>query len=212
MDARKIERAVKACLPDKFLIAAMRVVFAARKQAHEHCVAEFAEQEYHNVAPYYLRGKTEGLIRGAAALYPQFTAEVINCSGWRHTEITSGIVKLTVHAVESPCAVLDMAEYRRTLADSQPALFGSASPAQNAMLYALLLHSPYLGRSKQDARQYRYLPGSAYLAFPDKALKGYTHRINLFDRYPKDLSGLLPKEWDQKAHVSYRRQARQRVA
>src|SRR5260370_30461034 len=139
-------RAVQDSLPGRFLMHTMRVAFAARKQAHDTCAAEFAEDEYHNVAPYYLRGKAEGLIRDTAALYPQFTTEVINCSGWRHTEITSGVVKLTVHAVESPCALLDMAEYRRSLAESQPKLFGSASP-KDAKLYALLLHGPYLGRS-----------------------------------------------------------------
>lgn len=211
MDASKIERTVKVHLPDQFLIGAMKATFAARKATHDHCVAEFEEAEYQNVAPFYLRGKAESLIRNAAALFPQVTTQVINSSGWRHTEITSGIVRVTVHAVESPCAFLDSAEYRKTLARCQPTLFATKAKP-DPRLYGLLLHGPYLGSSTQDARQYRYLTGSLYLAFPDRALKGYTHKINLFDRYPSILAGLLPKEWDQKAVVSYRAQARQRVA
>jgi hypothetical protein len=211
MQAPKIDGLVSTHLPDRFLISAMKVAFLARRQTHEHCAAEFADEEYHNVAPYYLRAKAEGLIRNTAALFPQFSAEVLNCSGWRHTEITSGPIRFTVHAVESPCAVVDKAQYRQSLAESQTSFFDPTVYVPDAKLYALLLHGPYVGRDWKDERQYRYLPGSMYLAFPEFALKGYAHKINLFDRYPKALDSLLPKEWDSKAHMLYKFQARQRV-
>jgi hypothetical protein len=212
MYEQQIETAVKTHLPDRFLTSVIRVAFEARKQAHDHCVAEFADEEYVNVMPGYLRGKTEGLIRGTAALFPKLTTDVINCSGWRHTEITTGPIKCTAHAVKSPCALVDDAEYRRSLAESQPSFFSPTSFIPDAKLYALILHGPYLGRNHRDARQYRYLPGSMYLAFPECARRGYAYKINLFDRFPKVVESLLPKEWDQKAVVRYKWQARLRVA
>lgn len=171
MHEPKIERLIKAHLPDRFLISAIKVAFLAREQTHKHCSAEFAEEEYHNVAPYYLRGKTEGLIRNTAALYPQFKSDVLNCSGWRHTEITSGPVRFTVHSVESPCAPVDSAQYRESLAESQLSFFDPTVYIPDAKLYALLLHGPYRGRDWRDEKQYRYLPGSMYLAFPECAKK-----------------------------------------
>jgi hypothetical protein len=151
-------------------------------------------------------------VRDVAALYPEFTTKVVNSSGWRHTEITSGVIRFTVHAVENPCAMVDRSEYRDTLAESQSSFFDPALFIPDAKLYALLLHGPYPGRDRSELRQYRYLTGSVYLAFPETALKGYAHKVDLFERYPELLDELLPKEWDSRARLSYRQYAKQRTA
>lgn len=212
MDIPEIERLVGQYLPEKFLMAAIQAVFLARKESHEHCIGEFAETEYTNVAPYYLRGKTEALIRDAAVLNPGFTTEVVKVSGWGHTEITSGPITLTTHAVEGPCAMVDRAEYRESLAESQGSFFDPADMEPRAKLYALLLHGPYRGQNGKDRRQHRYLVGSVYLGFPEFASRTYAHAINLFERYPDVVGSQLPKEWDDKARLVYRWQAKQRLA
>jgi hypothetical protein len=212
MDIPEIERLVEVHLPDKFLTAAIKDVFLAREQAHKHCIGEFAQTEYTNVAPYYLRGKTEALLRDTAELNGGFTTKVVTSSGWGHTEIASGPVTLTTHAVEGPCAMVERAQYRESLAESQGSFFDPSGLLPRAKLYALLLHGPYRGRNRNERIQYRYLAGSIYLAFPEFACRKYAHAINLFDRYPELLESLLPKEWDAQAHLVYRWQAKQRLA
>jgi len=193
-------------------MAAVQSVFLARRQSYEHCIGEFGPAEYANVAPYYLRGKTEALIRDTAELNADFTAKIVNSSGWCHTEITAGPLILTTHAVDGPCGLVDRAQYRDSLAESQGSFFDPAEMKPSARLYALLLHGPYRGRNGKETSQYRYLPGSVYLAFPEFAQRKYAHAINLFERYPDLLAGLLPQEWDAQAHLVYRWQAKQRIA
>jgi hypothetical protein len=212
MDIPEIEQQVRLHLPDKFLVAAIKDVFLARKQAHEHCISEFGPAEYANVAPYYLRGKAEALLRDTAELNAGFTAKVVNSSGWNHTEITSGPVTLTSHAVEGPCAMVDQAQYRQCLAESQASFFSPSEMLPSAKLYALLLHGPYRGRNRNERSHYRYLAGSVYLAFPEFARRRYAHRLDLFDLYPDLVDSLLPREWDGQARLVYRWQARQRLA
>jgi hypothetical protein len=209
MDIPEIERLVSEHLPVRFLSGAIRSIFEARKESHRYCKAEFAETEYTNVSPFHMRGKSEGLVRGVAELDPRFDIEVVQCSGWNHTEMTAGPIRLTVHAVEYPCAMVDRAEYRKSLAESQESFFKPEGMIPDAKLYALLLHGPYRGRSRKEEFQYRYLPGSIYLAFPEVALRKYAHTINLFERFPSLLESLLPKEWDSEAQIAYRYQAKQ---
>jgi hypothetical protein len=212
MNIPEIERLVKDHSPDKFLTSAIRSVFEARGASHRHCMAEFTETEYTNVAPYHLRGKAEALVRDVAELDARFEIKVVNSSGWNHTEITSGPIRLTVHAVEHPCAMVDRAEYRESLAESQDSFFAPEGMIRGAKLYALLLHGPYRGRDRQDRYQHRSLPGSIYLAFPETALKKYAHRIDLFERFPELVDSLLPKEWDTQARLVFRWQSAQKVS
>src|SRR5579862_4909253 len=107
-------------------------------------------------------------------------------SNWNHTELRSGPVVLTASSVQSPCDLVEEADFRLTLArDNQGVLWPEPmdEPSPDAPLYVLLLHS----RSRwswEDQARYGHLPGSAYLAFPLPDLSGYAHDINLFDRFP----------------------------
>lgn len=213
MDTFAIDQAVASYLPDDFLMAAIKSLFLAKKLAYDSCcTGEFAEPEIANVMPYHIRGKMEGLLRGTAERFPSMTSDMILVAGWNHTEIKSGPFTLTAHAVDSPCGMVDDAKYRKSLAESQSSLIGPEEVMPDAKLYALFLHSPYQGLSAKDRREHRYLPGSAYLALPEAALKRYAHRIDLFAKFPALVDGLLPKEWDNAARAVYRWQASQKVA
>jgi hypothetical protein len=74
-----------------------------------------------------------------------------------------------------------------------------------------LLHSKYRAARPED-RQYAYLPGSAYLAFPNAGCDQYVHTINLFDRYADVVARHMPREWDTEAHVRYFHSARRLAA
>jgi len=209
MDTVALDQAVAAHLPANFLSSVIRSIFLARQEAHDHCVAEFAPSEQKNITNFYWRGKVQGLLRDSAARVPGMTTDVVNASGWNHNEITCGPFTITSHYVESPCALVDDADYRKSLAESQPSFFDPEDMIQGAKLYALILYSPYRGKD-DDARQFAHLPGSVYLAFPEAALRRYAHKINLYDRFPALLETLLPKEWDEQARLIYRWQAKQR--
>ena len=192
MDRLAIDQAVASYLPDDFLMAVIRSLFLARKLAHDHCcTGEFAEPEIANVMPFHIRGKLEGLLRGSAVRFPTMKSSIVQVAGWNHTEVKSGPFTLTAHAVDSPCGMVEDAKYRKSLAESQSSLIGPEEVMPSAKLYALILHNPYQGTSDKDRREPRYLPGSAYLAFPDS---------------------LLPNEWDNAARVTYRWQASQKAA
>jgi hypothetical protein len=209
MDRPEIERVTREYLPDEFLAASIRSVFLARELAYKLCRAEFEEPEVINVAPYVMRGKVESLIRNSAERFDGLSATVIRSSGWKHTEIRSGPVVLTSHAVEANCGMVYDAKYRRSLAESQTSWIAPEKMMAGARLYALLLHSPYQGRNRDDTADYAYLPGSVYLAFPEAAMRRYAHKINLYGRFAEVVDELLPKEWDTEARVVYKWRAGQ---
>jgi hypothetical protein len=212
MDIVALDQAVDEHIPDDFLSATVKSIFLARKLTHDHCTAEFAKEEQTNLNTYYWRAKVQGLLRDSATRVPGMGADVVNSSGWNHNEITCGPFTITSHYVETPCALVSEADHRKSLAESQTSFFDPAELIEGAKLYALLLYSPYRGKDEDDARQHAYLPGSIYMAFPEAALKGYAHRINLYDRFPALLESLLPMEWDVQARLTYRWQAKQRKA
>lgn len=212
MDIPALEKAANAHLPEQFLKAAIKSIFLAREMAHEQCRAEFDDTETTNVEPYYVRGKVESLLRDAAKRNKGLVTEVVKSSGWNHTEITAGPIVLTAHSVENPCAMVHDAKYRKSLAESQASFLDPADHIPGARLYALLIHSPFNPIPGGGKKEYGYLPGSIYLAFPEAALKKYAHAINLYDKFPELVESLLPKEWDDKARLHYRWRAKQRTA
>jgi hypothetical protein len=209
LDRIDLERAVARFLPDDFLEATVQSVFLAKQLGSTHCRTEFEYPEIINVEPFYVRGKLEALMRNMAERMATLSASVVNCSGWRHTEITSGPIRLTTHAVDAPCGTVQDAQYRKTLAESQPSFFSPESMIPGAKLYALVLYSPFRGRSKEERAQYCYLPGSVWVAFPEAARKGYAYKVNLYDKFPALVDSLLPKEWDNEARLTYKWQAKQ---
>jgi hypothetical protein len=69
MDTVALDQAVAAHLPGSFLSSVVRSIFLARKDAHDHCAAEFALSEQKNVMPAYWRGKVQGLLRRNAVRF-----------------------------------------------------------------------------------------------------------------------------------------------
>jgi hypothetical protein len=193
-------------MPSKFFERLLRGVFAAHKVAAEECAANFKGPERDNILGLYRRAKLEGFMRDTAAM-EGIGAQVVRSrmSAWNHTELRTGPVILTASSVQSPCDLVDEADFRLTLArDNQGVLWPEPTdePRPDASLYVLLLHSKSRWAWEEQAR-YGHLPGSAYLAFPLPDLSGYAHDINLFDRFPHVVDSLLPQEWDQEAKVRY---------
>jgi hypothetical protein len=154
--------------------------------------------------------KLEGYLRDVAARFPQLTATVSKAdnSNWNHTEVHGGPVILTENSVQTPCALVEKAEFRLTLArSSQLTLWEEPRPTK-APLYALLLHSRSQWDTPDERQKWGHLPGSAYLAFPAPDLERYVHEINLFEKFPEIVQAHMPQEWDTEAEVLYVARAR----
>src|SRR5262249_27451160 len=105
------------------------------------------------------------------------------------------------------------AEFRSTLARSnQISLLPEPVVAEDARLYALLLHSRYRTPDPEEQRKFGYLPGSAYVAFPARDLDSYLHAINLVAEFPDVVQANMPQEWDASSQLRYLRQARRMAA
>jgi hypothetical protein len=198
-------------MPEDFFRRATQAVFTAHKVSWDECTASFAETEARNVQPYSKRGKLEGYLRDISAMFPGMTSDVIRAeqSNWFHSEIRSGPVVLTESSVPTPCALVERAEFRLTLARSaQGVLFDDEDQDVSSALYLLLLHSRSVWPDSESYRKYRHLPGSAYVAFPSPSLDGYVHQFNLFTRFPDVVEAHLPQEWDSEARIRYRNNAR----
>lgn len=210
MTADDLETLFYQHLPLSFVERILRAVFMAHRVAWDECHASFAETEARNVLGYYRRGKLEGYIRDTAVAFPGVDAVVERAEGssWNHTEVRSGPVVLTENSVQTPCALVDKAEFRLTLARSmQLSIFDDPAP-EEAPFYALLLHSRSKWEAEDERRDYGHLPGSAYIAFPARALDSYLHEINLFALFPGVVAAHLPQEWNHDAQLRYLRQAR----
>jgi hypothetical protein len=206
-----LEQALELHFPLEFQRRVLRAVFAAHKVSWDDCLASYAPTEAQNVRPYTKRAKLEGYLRDIADIVQGVTAEVVraNKSGWNHTEVRSGPVVLTANSVQAPCALVERAEFRLTLArDAQLPLFPDERITDESPLYVLLLHSRSDWPTVEEWRDFGHLPGSAYLAFPSADLSRYVHEINLFDKFSDVVAEHLPEEWNEEVIVAYRERAR----
>lgn len=205
----EIERLAFAYLPDGFLRGVLQAVYTSHDVARQDCFANFAATEADNLLGYYRRAKLEGLLRDVTERHSGITAAVAKAdkSGWNHTEIRSGPVVLTQNSVQSPCALVDKAEFRCTLAEHSQLTFWPEDRPADATLYGLLLHSRSVWEAPEQYAKYAHLPGSAYLAFPSPSLDAYVHVVNLFEKFPDVVSANMPDDLDGEARVRYVRRA-----
>lgn len=212
MTGAELEKTTFAHIPEAFFGRLLRAVFAAHKVAFEDCRDSFAETEAANLRPYYRRGKIESFMRDAADMVPGVTSTVVLGEGsWYHTELRSGPVVLTASSVPAPCAIVERAEFRQTLArDNAQRLWPEPGdiPPDDAPLYVLLLHSKSRWETTGESREHGHLPGSAYIAYPSPKLDTYVHEINLFERFPEIVEAHMPQTWDTDAAVRYVQSAR----
>lgn len=211
LTTEELERLTFRYLPEDFLRRALRAVFLAHRLSWEECSSAFAAPEAENVQPYYKRGKLEGYLRDMADSFPGVSARVIRAeqSNWFHTEVVAGPVILTENAVPTPCALVEKADFRVTLAESaQGTLFPDERVGPDSPLYVLLLHSKSRWDTDEEWKKYRHLPGSAYIAYPAPKLDHYVHEINLFARFPEVVHAHLPAEWGGDAQLRYINRAR----
>lgn len=212
MTTEQLEQLTFAHIPEAFFGRLLRAVFAAHQVAFQDCRDTFAETEATNLRPYYRRAKLEGFMRDAADMVPGIVSTVVLGEGhWFHTELRSGPVVVTASSVPTPCAIVEGAEFRQTLArDNVRRLWPEPGdiPAEDAPLYALLLHSRSRWETKDEYREYGHLPGSAYIAYPTPDLGAYVHEINLFERFPHVVEAHMPQSWDDDAALRYVASAR----
>lgn len=214
-DARDLEQLLFDNAPLELFERVLRALFAAHRLAHEETVPFYESTELTNLQPYVRRAKVESFIREAAAMVPGVTSRVARSSSWNHTEILSGRVIITAHAVPSPCAMVEPADFRVTLAQSSQDVLWHLpqdEPAQDTPLYCVLLHSTSSWVTKDDQERFGHLPGSVYLAIPAPDLKYYVREINLFDRFPQVVESNIPRDWNEEAKVSYVTRARKLLA
>jgi hypothetical protein len=213
-----VERLFFRHVPEEFCRRLLQAVYMAHDLAWKDCESTFAATEAVNVRPIYRRGKLEGYMRNVAERFPHMSSKVVRepeRNPWYHTEIIAGVVVLTANTVPEPCALVDKAIFRETLArvNVQLSLLDPEPPTEDLSLYALLLHSRSRWQTPDEARKYGHLPGSAYIAFPNHTLDGYVHEINLFQRHPDVVTANRPAELDQEAFVRYVKRSRKaRVA
>lgn len=206
-DAAHLEAITFQHMPPRFLERLLRAVFAAHRVAAEECEANFRAPEAENILGFYRRGKLEGFMRDAAAM-EGIEAHVVrsNNSPWNHTELRSGRVVMTASSVQTPCDLVEEADFRLTLARSSQGFLWPEpgdEPEADCPLYVLLLHSKSRWPSRDEQNRFGHLPGSAYLAYPTPDLCEYVHEIDLFGKFPGVVDSFLPKEWDTEAKVRY---------
>lgn len=208
----EIEAALAKHLPDTFQEALLKVTFQSHAIAHRDCLAAFAFAEAENVMGYYRRGKIEQGMRDVTERFGFMTGAVLKAdhSGWNHTEVRSGPIVLTENSVPKPCAPIPQADFRTTLAQTNPTLFDvEPIPGDEPdSLYVALIHSRYGWKNRDERQKFGHLPGSAYLVVPDRQLEFYAHEVNLFDKFPKVVRANVPKEWDEPAVLKYFANAR----
>ena len=219
MIAAEIEQTTFQHLSDAFWRRMISGLFDAHRSAHEVTFTQFEQPEAHDLLGFTRRAKVEANLRGVAKLFPDtMTAKDVKASKgpWNHVEVHSGPVVLTASTVTNPGDMVDRAEFRASLAYETNALRfdlegeGQADP-DDLPLYAILLHSRFRTTRSED-HQYVYLPGSAYLAFPNEGCDHYLHTVNLFERCSDVVTRLMPQEWDNEARVRYFHNARRFAA
>ena len=219
MIAVEMEELAFQHLRDEFWRRMIPALFAAHKSAHDATYAEFERPEADDLLGFTRRAKVEANLRGAAGLFSDvMTVENVKArkGPWNHVEVHSGPVVLTASTVTNPGDMVEKAEFRESLAFETNTLRldlegDSQADPESRLLYAILLHSRFRTIRTEDHR-YGYLPGSAYLAFPNKDCDHYLHTVNLFDRYASVVDRLMPQEWDAEAHVRYFHNARRFAA
>lgn len=217
MTPEEIETALLAATPKSLWPRLVKATFHAYKRAHDVCEAEYQKPEQKLMLGFSRRAKLEEYLRDVARMEPGVEAAHVRGAGhpWDHTELRSGNVVLTAKAVDKPGAMVDMADYRTTLAEENPLqLFeepGKRS-AGGSTLYAILLHSPSHWVAREDRLAYGHLPGSLHVAFPSSSAKHYLHTVDLFERFSPVVEQMLPNAWDREARVDFLRKSRRVVA
>ena len=184
ISAAELERTFESSVSKQVLEALIRCLFGAYRTAFEEC-AGFPAQEAHDLRPYYRWIQLRSDLRGVADRFAgvQATPEPY------HTLLTIGRILLTASPVDGPGELVRRSNYRTTYANSsQLELFEkNEPPPDDAQFYAILIH----GQDPNEPRQ----PLFAQIAFPDKNLDSYVHKIDLFSRFQSLVDSLrIPGE------------------
>ncbi|CBE68395.1 MAG: hypothetical protein F9K13_02680 [Candidatus Methylomirabilis oxygeniifera] len=159
--------------------ALVRCVFGSYRTAHDEC-SGFPGEEAHDLLPYYRWIQLRSDLRGMTNRF-----DGVHASAERyHTLLHVGRILLTAQRVDGPEGLVRPSVYRLAYAaSSQLELFEqNTPPPDDALFYAILLHGP----DPREAKQ----PLFAQIAFPDKTLQSYVHKIDLFSRFEPVIDSL----------------------
>jgi hypothetical protein len=205
MTGAQLEELTYRHLPDAFLHKVLAGLYNARATAWRHCYNNYRESEADNLLPFECRARIEGNLKAAAELVPGLTVRDSRDHGawWSHVEVRSGPMVMTASAVPLPCAPVRSAMFRDMLArSSQGTLWDEDPLPEDAPLYVLLLHSRYPWRNREEKLAHGHLPGSVYLAWPQRDMT-YVHSVNLLEKYADVVEANTPPEWDNEARLRY---------
>lgn len=154
--------------------ALVRCVFGAYMTAYDAC-SGFPAEEAHDLLPYYRWIQLRSDMRGIAHRF-----DGVQASAERyHTLLHVGRILLTAHRVDGPGELGRSSKYREAYAATSQLELEfpewTTAPSGDASFYAILLHGP----DPQEPKQ----PQFAQIAFPDKKLQYYVHKVDLFPRF-----------------------------
>ena len=106
-------------------------------------------------------------------------------SGWNHVELRAGPFIVTCNTVPTPAALVDKAEFRMTLAESnQLSLFDAPGEVEQHAMYGMLLRSRSNSDDRDDRQRFAHLPGSGYLGLPAPGLDSTCTKSTCSSAFP----------------------------
>ncbi|MCE9621233.1 MAG: hypothetical protein K8R99_02690 [Actinomycetia bacterium] len=206
MTSDEIAGLVFAAFPKQYRRKLLQGSFAGHRDADRLAYATFADTEAENVVGTIRRGYVESNMRGAAELVSGLTTHVqrIPGTGWNYSEVRSERAVMVAKSVATPGGMIDKADYRDTLAQSNQLGFWEEEPSA-AGLFVVLVHSRYAAVVERYASDERGLLGSAYLVCPTPGCDHYVWEWNLGKEFPEVVRASVPNTWDEEAVLRYER-------
>lgn len=206
MSSDEIREMVFDAFPESFRRKLLQGVFAAHRDADALAYTTFAHTEAENVVGSIRRGFVESNMRGAADLIPGLTSEVqrIPGTGWNYSEVRSSAAVMVAKSVATPGGMIDKADYRDTLAQSNQPSFWEEGPTGSS-LFVVMVHSRYAAVVDRYGHDERGLLGSAYLVCPAPGCEHYVWEWNIGKEFPDVVRANVPNTWDEEAVLRYER-------
>lgn len=175
-------------VPDHFQEALIRCVFSSYQVSAEESSISLPAEEASVLRPQRLWLQLKADLRRMDGRFSELTTT----SDRNHVLLTIGQINITASSVPEPGAFVRPAVFRAAYAnDSQLDLFESNDPPPpNSQFYGILIHCA----DPSDLSR----PLSAQIAFPDKNLQCWVHKIDLFARHASLVAELRyePQEFE----------------
>jgi len=189
------EGIINGNLPEKFQEGILKRIFDIYRDTDFNGQAIFARTEIMRVLGHERSALTEQALRDVSdvctdVFYQTFKSER---SPVYHTEVHAGRVVLTATATRNQHSFVRSSKFRIDLSQTnQPSFFDE--PVTEPPVYVALTHSRVRWDSYDEYESWGYLLGHCHLTIPDANLRGYMHKIDLFDKYPQVVAAYTPDD------------------